>query len=62
MNEIKLKSCPFCGGAAHLYNAGDMCFVACDTIACDCPVNPWTGYVYDEAEAIEIWNRRAAND
>ena len=57
MSEEKLKSCPFCGGEASVYQAGYMYsapqyYIFCDECGCETPV------FNTEQDAIEAWNRR----
>lgn len=65
MTEIKLKSCPFCGGKAEkVEQHSDFTFTVLVYIRCtDCfaqtPIyNKYSDW-YDEEYMIECWNRRA---
>lgn len=72
MNSMnKLKSCPFCGGEAEVFDYNIKCdfyedkedeFIAPYTVHCkrNCC---FLGKDYEtKEEAIEAWNRRADND
>ena len=62
MDEIKLKSCPFCGAAGEVRQAGNLWFVTCTNDTISCPVRPWTGAFIDKYKAIKVWNRRAEHE
>lgn len=59
MSEIKLKSCPFCGGEARVMPPkGFVSYVAHYWVSCkNCHVQ--TDFVTSRKEAMEAWNRRA---
>lgn len=52
-SEIKLKSCPFCGGTELYYSAGRFYAVEC----ADCGAKV-VGAFRTEEEAVEAWNTR----
>ena len=63
----KLKSCPFCGGEAVLYDGGRKFFcVRCKRcrVRTDSFITGLDGVPYDELAAqslaVEAWNRRVA--
>ena len=55
MNK-KLKSCPFCGGEAEVFESDAWYIVGCYNISC--PIMPHTWMSETVEEAIECWNRR----
>jgi hypothetical protein len=69
MSEIKLKSCPFCGGSGELYkDSFEKYFAGCPK--CDFYygieiesgvelINGWKAKYKTINEAVESWNRRA---
>ncbi len=61
---VKLKPCPFCGGAASLvHTSDDDWYVACDNSAIyECGCLPATWICSTKEEAVELWNRRAKDD
>lgn len=60
MQEIELKSCPFCGGEARLQRKGDGYYVICKRCGCRTPYNQYQFISREKLreEAIEAWNRR----
>lgn len=56
MSEIKLKSCPFCGGKAESLTpwAGTVCgyWVRCEACGCE------TAVYSTKEQAEKVWNRR----
>ena len=66
-SEIKLKSCPFCGGVATLLHGGAGTLRSFVYVKCNyCGVT--TKEIFVDAaycandKAVETWNRRANND
>ena len=60
LKKLKLKSCPFCGGKAHLEKMGSPHHVFCTVCGAKT-----TGVGFEkegEKSAIEKWNRRVEND
>lgn len=56
MSEITLKSCPFCGGKASIWDKdGNLKVAGCDDIL-GCGAEG--GMAYTEQEAADKWNRR----
>lgn len=66
MDEIKLKTCPFCGREASVIKTicqdnGAVCYHIYHQWAC-CPIGGiTTRNALTEQEAVEDWNRRADN-
>ena len=68
MPEIKLKPCPFCGGAAEIvwevdagyYFAEESYHTRCKDCGCNLGGGVLEGFETEE-EAAEAWNRRADN-
>lgn len=57
----ELKPCPFCGKKPISSYIGDNWhYVICSNH--QCPVRPVTWAFYTEAEAIEAWNERKADE
>lgn len=52
----ELKSCPFCGGKAEMFQSVYGFSVACTSKSCG--IEPWTPIRHTEAEAIKAWNTR----
>ena len=62
MSEIKLKSCPFCGGKAEIHRtSGDEYYVDCSLENGFCHAIPRTWDYSTPEEAVEAWNRRAGD-
>ena len=53
-----LKHCPFCGGKARYWRAGDLVKVRCADDKCHAQIGGWWHFA---PEAAERWNRRAGN-
>lgn len=61
MDEIKLKSCPFCGGTAGTIADGVFDEDNCFWVKCwECGAA--TSIYESEKEAKEAWNRRAEHE
>lgn len=59
MEELYLKSCPFCGSSALLKSSGfgvGTYYVTCGNPECE--VSPSTSYYNTEKEAADVWNHR----
>lgn len=60
----ELKSCPFCGGKAHVaeldrWHAMPLYYVICEHDGCRAGYDYCLGGCVTRKEAIELWNRRA---
>lgn len=68
MNEIELKPCPFCGGAAAIGQTKKTLklqyAVGCLNSRCIANRlhNPFIMHYLSKTEAAEAWNRRADNE
>ena len=61
MSEIKLKSCPFCGGEAEIqYGACD--YNVYQAVCKEQNCHAMSGWSDTPEEAAEAWNKRAAGD
>lgn len=59
--KIKLKPCPFCGGAASVYEHENFVFIRCQICDCGTPsISANINYCASECVA-DMWNRRADN-
>lgn len=60
-NEVKLKSCPFCGGRAYIASWGNLEAIYIDVEHkpdCGCRVNGWMNSNLHITEQIKLWNQR----
>ncbi len=60
----ELKTCPFCGGEAEIYDTGDgiSFFIGCRTDRCYLSIKQQCiGQYSKQEQMIEAWNRRVDN-
>ena len=62
MSEVQtLLPCPFCGGRAKTYQAGQLWFAACAE-GLDCHFGPTSPPCQTEEVAAKVWNRRKVGE
>ena len=61
MSEEKLRNCPFCGGEAKLYSRAVDWLLSEHLVRCK-KCHCITDTYDTKEEAVEVWNRRVADD